>query len=108
MTFVLILAQCLLVIAFEVAVYALHRQLLILLEADNFNTTNVNEYANASSLSVYHILFMVSQLFNLGMFIDAVSFSYPNHWAVVQFGRQWLYPRGGGESFLTKFCDWSF
>ncbi|RUS13430.1 hypothetical protein BC937DRAFT_95348, partial [Endogone sp. FLAS-F59071] len=72
LTFVLILAQCLLVIAFETVVYILHRQLVILLETDNFNTTNANEDANASSLSVYHILFIVSQLFNLGMFIDAI------------------------------------
>ncbi|RUP42829.1 hypothetical protein BC936DRAFT_138027 [Jimgerdemannia flammicorona] len=72
LTFITTLIQCLTVITFEAIIYVYHTQEVNVLSTEQFNNTNGVEYANARSLSVYHILFMIAQLFMVGMFIDAI------------------------------------
>ncbi|CAG8614728.1 10380_t:CDS:10, partial [Ambispora leptoticha] len=71
-------AQAIIIGALEAVVYTMHKKEVAYIRTgtDQLNKTNDIEYktvlANAESISVYHILFMASQVFQLVLCVDAL------------------------------------
>lgn len=73
--FVTICLQAVLAIIFEAVVYSYHQKMLDILNQQHLNQgadSITNAYANAQSLSVYFILFIIAQLFTIALVVDAI------------------------------------
>lgn len=67
--------QAVLAIIFEAVVYSYHQKMLDILNQQHLNQgadSITNAYANAQSLSVYFILFIIAQIFTIALVVDAV------------------------------------
>jgi hypothetical protein len=72
---VTICLQAVLAIIFEAVIYSYHQKMLDILNQQHLNqgTDSItNAYANAQSLSVYFILFIIAQIFTIALVVDAV------------------------------------
>jgi hypothetical protein len=72
---VTICLQAVLAIIFEAVVYSYHQKMLDILNQQHLNQgadSITNAYANAQSLSVYFILFIIAQIFTIALVVDAV------------------------------------
>lgn len=74
--FITICLQAALAIIFEAVIYSYHQKMIDILNAQHLNQgadVITNAYANAQSLSVYFILFIIAQLFTVALVVDAVN-----------------------------------
>lgn len=77
--------QAVLAIAFEAVIFAYHQNEISIIDSERldqkgFGSELATAYANARSLLVYFVLFMIAQIFTVVLVIDAVrrfNFSEP-------------------------------
>ncbi|KAG1150199.1 hypothetical protein G6F37_007947 [Rhizopus arrhizus] len=74
--FCLIVLQAIFAIAFEVVIFVFHNNEINLINHLNLSDKESDElyiaFANARSLLVYFVLFMIAQLFTVGLVVDAI------------------------------------
>ncbi|CAG8617619.1 5995_t:CDS:2 [Paraglomus brasilianum] len=68
--------QAIFIACLEAFVFSKHLEIVSILtpnaNATQYGDESKEEYANARSISVYHVLFIVAQFFQLGIYIDAI------------------------------------
>lgn len=73
--------QAILAIVFESVIFQYHAEQISILDSENldqkgFGDSLATAYANARSLLVYFVLFMIAQIFTVLLVVDAVSFHF--------------------------------
>lgn len=76
--FITIVVQAVLAIIFEAVIFSYHATQISIIDRERLDQKGYGleltaAYANARSLLVYFILFMVAQVFTVGLVVDAVS-----------------------------------
>lgn len=78
--FCVITIQAILAISFEAVIFAFHANEIGLIDDLKLSTSDTDSmatsFANARSLLVYFILFMLAQIFTVILVVDAVSFFF--------------------------------
>ncbi|CAG8567292.1 5078_t:CDS:10 [Paraglomus occultum] len=69
--------QAVFITCLEAFVYSKHNEIVSILAQNETNATNgtnatIETYANARSMPVYHVLFIIAQFFQLGIYVDAI------------------------------------
>jgi len=64
--------QAVFITCLEAFVYTKHSQIVSILAQNETDATNDETYANARSMPVYHVLFILAQFFQLGIYVDAI------------------------------------